>query len=87
MFKFKIFVTLKEGVLDPQGQAVKQSLHALSYQEVKEVRIGKYLELEVEAENPEAARERVKQMCDKLLANPVIEEYRIEQADFEPVEG
>ncbi|GGK33990.1 phosphoribosylformylglycinamidine synthase subunit PurS [Caldalkalibacillus thermarum] len=87
MYRFKIFVILKKGVLDPQGQAVKKSLHALGYQEVQEVKVGKYMEVDLEAESVDVARERVKHMCDKLLANPVIEEYRIEQAEFEPVEG
>jgi len=78
MFKVTVFVTLKESVLDPQGAAVKDSLHALNYDEVKDVRIGKYMELEIDAPNEEVARERVTEMCEKLLANTVIEDYRFE---------
>jgi phosphoribosylformylglycinamidine synthase len=78
MFKFKIFVTLKSGILDPQGQAVKNSLNALSFTEVSQVRMGKFIELDVEARDATQAKERVKQMCEKLLANPVIEEYQFE---------
>ncbi|GAB7387773.1 phosphoribosylformylglycinamidine synthase subunit PurS [Bacillaceae bacterium] len=82
MFKATVYVTLKESVLDPQGTAVRKSLHSLGYEEVGEVRIGKYMELEIDAERREAAEERLKEMCEKLLANPVIEDYR-----FELVEG
>jgi phosphoribosylformylglycinamidine synthase PurS subunit len=78
MYKVTVFVTLKESVLDPQGSAVKDSLHSLNYDEVKDVRIGKYMELEVEAANEEMARERVTEMCEKLLANTVIEDYKFD---------
>ena len=74
--KMKVFVTLKEGVLDPQGQAVQKTLSRLGFAEVQGVRIGKYIELEV---GPGATTERVEEMCKKLLANTVIENYRIEQ--------
>ncbi|WKB36346.1 phosphoribosylformylglycinamidine synthase subunit PurS [Terrilactibacillus sp. S3-3] len=74
MKKVKVFITLKESVLDPQGQAVKESLHNMAYQNVKDVRIGKYIELEMEdAPNLE---EEIEALCDKLLANTVIENYR-----------
>jgi phosphoribosylformylglycinamidine synthase PurS subunit len=76
----KIYVSLKPGVLDPQGKAIERSLHTLGYSEVRDVRAGKYLELEVEASSKEAAEVRVREMCDKLLANPVIEDYRFEIA-------
>jgi len=76
MFKVTVFVTLRESVLDPQGVAVKDSLHALNYDEVKDVRIGKYMELEIEAASEEMAKERVTEMCEKLLANTVIEDYK-----------
>jgi phosphoribosylformylglycinamidine synthase PurS subunit len=78
MYKVTVFVTLKESVLDPQGSAVKDSLHSLNYDEVKDVRIGKYMELEIEATNEEMARERVTEMCEKLLANTVIEDYKFD---------
>ncbi|MUK88446.1 phosphoribosylformylglycinamidine synthase subunit PurS [Ornithinibacillus sp. L9] len=68
-----VFVTLKQGVLDPQGKAIQESLNSLGYQEVQGARVGKYIELQVEdGPNLEA---RIKEMCDKLLANPVIEDY------------
>jgi phosphoribosylformylglycinamidine synthase PurS subunit len=83
--RVKIFVSLKEGVLDPQGKAIERSLHTLGYQEVGDVRIGKYLEIELEASSREAAEGRIRQMCEKLLANPVIENYRFEIQDASPV--
>lgn len=80
MFKVTVFVTLRESVLDPQGNAVKDALHSLNYDEVKDVRIGKYMELEIEVATEEMARERVTEMCEKLLANTVIEDYKFEMA-------
>ena len=77
MIHAKVYVTLKRGVLDPQGQAVARSLGRLGFDEVKGCRIGKYLELEVDGD-VEVARERLTAMCEKLLANTVVEEYRIE---------
>ena len=74
MTKVKVYVTLKAGVLDPQGQAVARTLGRLGYEEVKDVRIGKFIELEVS----EADRTRLEEMCKRLLANTVIEDYRIE---------
>ena len=76
--RVKIFISFKEGVLDPQGKAVERSLHSLGYQEVRDVRMGKYLEIGIEASSREAAQARIREMCDKLLANPVIEDYRFE---------
>ena len=76
--RVKIFVSFKDGVLDPQGKAVERSLHTLGYQEVRDVRMGKYLEMELEAPSRQAAEMRIREMCDKLLANPVIEDYRFE---------
>ena len=76
--RVKIFVSLKKGVLDPQGKAIERSLHSLGYNEVQDVRMGKYLEIEI-ADTPRAAAEqRVREMCDKLLSNTVIEDYRFE---------
>jgi phosphoribosylformylglycinamidine synthase len=77
MITARVFVTLKRGVLDPQGQAVARSLGRLGFDEVKDCRIGKYIELQLDGDAA-TARERLKQMCEKLLANTVIEEYRIE---------
>lgn len=77
MMKVKIHVTLKESVLDPQGSAVKGSLHAMNYSEVQDVRIGKYLELIIEP-GDRPVDEVVKEMCEKLLSNTVIEDYEYE---------
>jgi len=76
--RVKIFVSLKNGVLDPQGKAIERSLHTLGYTEVGDVRVGKYLEVEVNAASRAEAESRVREMCDKLLANTVIEDYRFE---------
>lgn len=77
MYKVKVFVTLKESVLDPQGTAVKNSLNSLNYKEIADVRIGKYMELIVD-KSDRNIDEVVNEVCDKLLANPVIENYRYE---------
>lgn len=76
----KVYVTLKPGVLDPQGEAVKQGLVTMGYEGVKEVRVGKYLEVLLEAEDSQQAFEQVDEMCRRLLANPVIERYSCEIA-------
>jgi phosphoribosylformylglycinamidine synthase subunit PurS len=73
--KFKVYVTLKKGVLDPQGQAVQKTLARTGFEEALSVRMGKYIELEVADGTPAA---RVEEMCKKLLANTVIEDYRVE---------
>jgi phosphoribosylformylglycinamidine synthase len=74
----RVYVTPKEGVLDPQGNAVRQSLHALGYPEVGEVRIGKYLEVLLADVSRDSAERRVREMCERLLANHVIEDSRFE---------
>ena len=74
----RVFVTLKPSVFDPQGTTVADALHTLGYAAVKDVRQGKYFELEIDAETPEEARRLASEAADKLLANPVIESYRIE---------
>ena len=76
--KARVYVTLKEGVLDPQGQATGRTLGRLGFDEVKDVRIGRYVEIELAGEDPAAARARLDEMCKKLIANTVIENYRIE---------
>jgi phosphoribosylformylglycinamidine synthase len=76
--RVKINVFLKHGVLDPQGKALEHSLHTLGYPEVRDVRTGKSLELELDCGSAALATERVREMCEKLLANPVIEDYRFE---------
>jgi phosphoribosylformylglycinamidine synthase subunit PurS len=77
MYKVKVYVTLRESVLDPQGTAVKGALHSLSYNEVQDVRIGKFMELIIE-KSERNIDELVREMCEKLLANTVIEDYRYE---------
>ncbi|ETI70668.1 phosphoribosylformylglycinamidine synthase subunit PurS [Neobacillus vireti] len=77
MYKVKVFVTLRESVLDPQGKAVTHSLNALNYKEVTDVRIGKYMELTVE-KSERNIDEVINEICTSLLANPVIEDYRYE---------
>ncbi len=77
MYKVKVFITLKESVLDPQGNAVKGSLHSMTYNEVSDVRIGKYIELTIDKTDRDLDQ-LVKEMCEKLLANMVIENYRYE---------
>jgi len=78
MFKANIYVTKKEGVLDPQGEAVRKSLQVLNFGGVNDVRIGKYIEVWLDADDLEKAKSELQQMSDKLLANPVIENYRVE---------
>lgn len=77
MYKVKVFVTLRESVLDPQGKAVQQSLTNLGYEGVQDVRIGKYMELTIDG-NSQDVEKTVKEVCEKLLSNPVIEDYRYE---------
>ncbi len=75
--KATVLVRPKEGILDPQGQAVEQSLRKLGFA-VDHARVGRVVDFEVEASNPEEARERVAEMCRQLLANPLIESYEVE---------
>ena len=77
MHKVKVYVTLRESVLDPQGTAVQKSLNSMNYQEVKDVRIGKYMELSIEKSDRDLD-EVIRSMCEKLLVNTVIEDYRYE---------
>ena len=72
----KIHITFKNGVLDPQGKAVHHALKDLGYNEVSEIQIGKYLEVRLNGISREEAETRVKEMCEKLFANTVIESYR-----------
>ncbi len=76
--KARIHITLKNGVLDPQGKAIQQALTGLGFDAVEDVRQGKYIEVELSEGDAEAARAQVSDMCEKLLANTVIENYDIE---------
>jgi phosphoribosylformylglycinamidine synthase len=78
--KARVHVTLKRGVLDPQGDAVRHALGGLGFEGVRDVRMGKVIELELDETDCEAARARVAKMCEQLLANTVIENYAIELA-------
>jgi len=80
--KANVYVTLKTEVLDPQGDAVRRALGDLGYEGVESVRVGKLIEIETsDADGDEAARTRLEEMARKLLANPVIEDFRLEIAD------
>lgn len=74
----KIYVTLKNGVLDPQGKAVQHSLDSIGYKEAQDVRIGKFIEVKLTDMPKSEAEKKVKEMCEKMLANTVIENYRFE---------
>ncbi len=76
--KAKVYISLKKGILDPQGKAVERALATLGFTGVEGVRIGKYLEVELAPQATETASQSVKEMCEKLLANTVIETYRYE---------
>jgi len=76
--KAKIHVTLKQGILDPQGKAIEHALESLGFRSAANVRVGKYMEVEVNEQDKTKAEAQVRQMCEKLLANTIIEEYRFE---------
>lgn len=76
--KAKIHVTLKQGILDPQGKAIEHALESLGFKNAGNVRVGKYMEVDVQETDKAKAEAQVKQMCDTLLANTVIEEYQFE---------
>ena len=76
----RVFVTLKPSVFDPQGTTVTEALHTLGYVAVRDVRQGKYFELDIDAQTPDEAHRIASEAVDRLLANPVIESYRVELA-------
>lgn len=76
--KARVHITLKKGVLDPQGKAIAGALHGLGFDEVADARQGKFIELDLKDTDAETARARVEAMCQKLLANTVIENYSVE---------
>ena len=75
MFRSKIIVTLRKSILDPQGKAVEHGIHSLGYTAVKNVRIGKIVELSIDASNKEEAERVIREVSEKLLANPVMEDF------------
>ena len=79
--KAKVYVTLKKGVLDPQGKAVQHSLHSMGYSGVDDVRLGKYIEVRLDGTDKEKAKVQLKEMCEKLLANTVIEDFSFDIED------
>ncbi|MBI2882093.1 MAG: phosphoribosylformylglycinamidine synthase subunit PurS [Candidatus Tectomicrobia bacterium] len=81
MARAQVYVTYKEGVLEPQGLAVQGILASLGFEEVKQVRIGKYIEVEIEGPPDGRLSERLRTMCEKVLANPVIEDFRFELSE------
>ena len=75
--KVKVIVTLKDGVLDPQGKVIQQTLNGMNFSEVKQVKQGKYFDIEVSTNDEKKAKDKVEEMCKKLLTNLAIEDYKI----------
>jgi phosphoribosylformylglycinamidine synthase PurS subunit len=82
--RFEVVISLKEGLLDPQGQAIQGALPSLGWDNVSEVRVGKHIELVVEADGEAEARRQVEEMTSRFLSNPVIEDFRILTPEREP---
>lgn len=78
MAQAKVYVSLKESILDPQGKTVLRALKSLGYDEVEDLRIGKYMEISLEGDNIPELESRLKEMCERLLTNPIIEDYHME---------
>jgi phosphoribosylformylglycinamidine synthase len=83
-FRFEVLVSLKEGLLDPQGKTVQDALPTLGWPNVTDVRVGKHIELSVDAEDEAAARKQVGDMAERFLSNPVIENFRILDVEETP---
>lgn len=81
--KANVYVTLKQEVLDPQGDAVRRALGALGFEDVRSVRVGKFIEIEVDRDDAVTVETELRSMCEQLLANPVIEDFRFEIVDSE----
>jgi len=86
-YRAKIFVTLRPSVLDPAGVAVQSGLKQMEYNNVENVRIGKYIELNITSDSEKSARQGLDKICDQMLANPVIENYRFDLTEVESVVG
>ncbi|HET6569801.1 MAG TPA: phosphoribosylformylglycinamidine synthase subunit PurS [Rhodothermales bacterium] len=78
MYKAHIVVTLRPSILDPQGKATQHALHSIGHGSVEQVRIGKFIEMWIDAESEQEAREAAEEACRRVLANPVMEDFRIE---------
>lgn len=79
-YRVSVHITPRRGILDPQGKAVEGALHSLGFGNVREVHVGRHVVIENEASNADEARDSVRAMCERLLANPVIEDFEIESA-------
>ena len=86
-YQAKIFVTLRSSVLDPAGVAVQSGLKQMEYNNVDQVRIGKYIELTITSDSEHKARQDLDKICDQMLANPTIENYRFDLIEVESVIG
>jgi len=75
--KISVIITLKKDVLDPQGKVIHQTLNDMGFDDINEVRQGKYFEIDTKESDPQKAKDKVKDMCEKLLANLVIENYKV----------
>ena len=75
--KISVIITLKKDVLDPQGKVIQQTLDGMGFNDINEVRQGKYFEIDIKENDPKKAKDKVEEMCKKLLANLVIENYKI----------
>jgi phosphoribosylformylglycinamidine synthase len=80
-FRAAVRITPRRGILDPQGKAVADALHTLGFPQVRDVRVGRHIEVELDASDAAAARQAVTAMCERLLANPVIEDFDIASVD------
>jgi phosphoribosylformylglycinamidine synthase len=78
LYSAKIKVTLRKSILDPQGKAVEHSIQSLGYNNIKDTRIGKFIELKIDASSEGDARKTTEEVCQKLLANPIMEDYEFE---------
>ena len=87
MIKIKVVVTLKPEILDVQGRAIRESLRFLNLKEVSDVRCGKYFEVLIDTDDERLARQEIETLCDKLLANPIIENYHYELVASSEVPG
>ncbi len=79
--KAKVTVTLRDGILDTQGKAVEHALHSLGFTGVKNVRIGKHIELDIDGADAATAKQQIDDICKKLLSNPVMENFRVTVTD------
>lgn len=84
MYLAKVYITLKPSVNDPQGLTIKGGLHTLGFRSVESVRAGKYMEIRLNEQDRRTAEEQVREMCRKLLANPIIEDFRFELEEVRP---